>query len=205
MQKCALYFGSFNPIHIGHIAIAKYSILYKEVDEFNFVLSPQNPIKKEYSNSEDRLNRLKNIVRKINSNNFDFILDKHLINSAEDEQKMIKILSSPLPPSKRIEINDIEFHLPKPLFTYNTLTTLQEIYPNKEYILIIGADNLSIIDRWYKGAKILEEFETWVYPREGFDTIELCKKYGATFLDAPLINISSTQIRENSNLSIYSY
>ena len=107
MQKCALYFVSYNPNHIGLIAIAKYSILYKEIDEFNFVLSPQNPIKKEHPNSEDRLNRLKNIVRKINSNNFDFILDKHLINSAEDEQKMIKILSSPLPTSKRLEINNI--------------------------------------------------------------------------------------------------
>ena len=141
MQRCALYFGSFNPLHIGHITIAKYTILNKQIDEFKFVLSPQNPIKKDCGNSEVRLNNLKTIVRDINNNSFNFTLDSFMFKSKQEELNVFNILSSNISSEKKIELSDIEFHLPKPLLTYNTLKALAQIHPLKEFIMITVAEN----------------------------------------------------------------
>ena len=197
-RNCALYFGSFNPLHIGHITIAKYVLLQEDIDSLKFVLSPQSPLKEDAGNSSERFQTLQSSIELLNNGNFDFIIDREMFNSTEDEIKSVEILSKPIPPTKKFEISDIEFHLPKPLYTYNTLEELQKLYPNDNFVIIMGADNLSIIDKWYKGDEILKKYKIRVYPREGFNTEELCKKYGATYLDAPQINISSTQIRENS-------
>jgi Nicotinic acid mononucleotide adenylyltransferase len=86
--------------------------------------------------------------------------------------------------------------LPEPLYTYNTLSYLKTKYPDDELILIIGADNCAELERWYRGCDLIKEYEIWVYPRIGFDTRELCKKYGCVYLDAPIVDISSTLIRE---------
>lgn len=196
MQNCALYFGSFNPLHIGHIAIAKYVIQQPQIDSFSFVLSPQNPIKEDTGNAKQRLKSLQLTIKELNSGDFNFVMQKDLFNSAQDQIKFLEIISAPIPFNKKFSVSNIEFHLPKPLYTFNTLKKLQEENPNTNFIIIMGADNLNIIEKWYKGKQILQEFKIWVYPRDGYDTITLCKKYGATYLDAPQIKISSTQIRE---------
>ncbi len=197
-RNCALYFGSFNPLHIGHITIAKYVLLQEGVDSLKFVLSPQSPLKQDAGNANERYEALQCSIDLLNCSNFNFILQKGMFNSTEDEIKSVEILQQPLPSNKKFEVSDIEFHLPKPLYTYNTLAELQKKYPNDKFIIIMGADNLSIINKWYKGEEILSKYQIWVYPREGYNTQELCKKYGATYLDAPQVNISSTQIREES-------
>ena len=96
----------------------------------------------------------------------------------------------------RLEISTIEFNLPRPNYTYNTLQYLKKLEPQNTFLLVMGADNLAVIEKWHKGLEILQEFEVLVYPRTGFDTMALCKKYGATYHNAPLNNISSTMIRE---------
>ena len=89
-----------------------------------------------------------------------------------------------------------------PLYTINTLRKFRDLEPSEEFVLIIGADNMSIIEKWHDWQDLLSEFEVWVYPRTGYDAIELCKKYGAHFIDAPLIDISSTEIRENESKGV---
>ncbi len=97
---------------------------------------------------------------------------------------------------KKLEISTVEFDLPQPNYTYNTLQHLKQAEPHNTFIIVMGADNLAAIERWHRGLEILQQYEVWVYPRQGFDTEALCRKYGATYLDAPLMNVSSTMIRE---------
>ncbi|MEG0891712.1 MAG: nicotinate (nicotinamide) nucleotide adenylyltransferase [Bacteroidales bacterium] len=167
-MRCALYFGSFNPLHIGHITIAEHVIKMDSIDCFRFVLSPHNPIKNANTlqDAQERLNALNKTVCKLN-------------NGAVG----------------KFEASDIEFNLPKPLYTYNTLQYLKQHEPQNKFIVIIGGDNLAIIEKWYKWREILLQFEVWVYPRKGYDARTLCKKYGTTYIDAPQIDISSTEIR----------
>ena len=167
-MRQALYFGSFNPLHIGHIAIANYILAFCNVDRFSFVLTPQNPLKAKetLSDEQERLHSLRESIKK-----------------------------SSLP----INISDIEFSLPKPLYTLKTLREFKRREPEYEHILIIGADNIAIIESWNSYKELLEEFEVWVYPRAGYDTKKLCKKYGVKYLDAPIIEISSTMIREGES------
>ena len=179
-MRCALYFGSFNPLHKGHIAIARYVLENCDVDCVRLILSPHNPLKKgdELQDARQRLLALQKSVEKFNR-----AWRKEKCGTDEEF-------------SKRLEASDIEFHLPKPLYTYNTLKYLREREPETEFVLVIGADNLAIIENWYRGTDLLREFPVWVYPRKGFDTTLLCQKYGVTCLDAPLKDISSTMIRE---------
>lgn len=170
-MRCALYFGSFNPLHIGHAAIARYVLENCNVDKLRLVLTPMNPFKEKDSSLTDVNVRLKNLEASVEKFN--------------REQKN----------GKKLEISTIEFDHPRPNYTYNTLEYLKEREPENTFILVMGADNLAAIERWYKGLEILDQYEVLVYPRQGFDTAALCKKYGATFLDAPQIDVSSTQIR----------
>lgn len=175
MRK-ALYFGSFNPIHYGHIAIAEYLSSRDDIDEVILIVSPKNPLKQAsgLEDAEKRLERTEKEIEKINGNG-------------------------------KIHVSDVEFHLPSPLYTVNTLGYLQERHPDDTFILVIGEDNIGILDRWYRWEDIVRKFEIWVYPRPGYDCRDKCRQYaslpwakGVIYLDdAPRNDISSTMIRNS--------
>lgn len=171
MRK-ALYFGSFNPVHFGHISIARYAAQMEETDAVIIIPSPHNPFK-----------------------------DISML--ADPAQRLTQVRKAFEGLSPKISVSDIEYRLPEPLYTINTLHALQEAEPETEFILLIGADNIASLERWYKGRQILQEFQVWVYPRKGYNGALLCRECaagtsvrGIRFLEnAPLLDISSTQIR----------
>lgn len=184
-MRCALYFGSFNPLHKGHVAIARYVMENCNVDSVRLVLSPQSPFKDNTILQDPQL-RLQELSRSIERFNTEYAAQVQ----ATAERTNIKFL----------EISTVEFDLPRPNYTYNTLQHLKSIEPDTTFLIVMGADNLAVIEKWYRGLEILQEFEVLVYPRTGFDTRALCDKYGATYLDAPLNDISSTMIREGEQM-----
>ena len=162
MSKIGIYSGSFNPIHFGHIKLAKYLIASKLVDEVWLIVSTQNPLKQQNDLMDDNL-RL----------------------------KMAKIAFKKYP---KIKVSDVEFHLPKPSYTIDTLNFLQEKYPQNQFFLLIGADNVAVFDKWKNYTEILEKFTVLCYPRENF--LQKSEKFPQIkFINAPRINISSTEIR----------
>ena len=180
MKRVALYFGSFNPLHYGHLGVAEYVILNCDIDRFEMVLSPHNPFK-DKANLADPQQRLKDLKKAIRAFN------KELKPKIE-AKRSIKC--------KGITVNDIEFHLSEPLYTFNTMKELQKRNPDTEYVIVVGADSFKIMPKWYLGEDILKEFKVIVYPRKGYRVKTMCRKYKALYLeDAPLNNISSTQIR----------
>jgi len=179
-MKTGLYFGSFNPFHTGHAAISKWLLTDGGLDKLVLVVSPQNPLKDQAANTtpQQRLAAVRSAARR---------LAAQLTGEA----------SGNLASKFQIEVSDIEFSMTPPLYTINTMREMRgKASPGEELILIIGADNLAIIERWHSWQALLDEFEVWVYPREGFDAQSLCQKYGTRLINAPQINISSTHIRE---------
>lgn len=175
MRKCALYFGSFNPLHYGHLAVAEYVMRHCGIDRFVMVLSPHNPFKKveDLEEPAKRYAALKEQIGKFNR----ALMLRH-------EAKV------------RIELSDIEFHLSEPLYTINTLHEFRKREPDTEFLLVVGADSFRALPGWYRGEEILKEFRVIVYPRKGADIEDMAEKYGAIYLkDAPLNDISSTEIR----------
>lgn len=166
-MKIALYFGSFSPLHIGHMAICRYLTTSTEIDKLRLVVSPGNPLKERISiySSLERLNSVKEGIKRGRK-------------------------------GKKVEVSDIEYKMVPPYYTINTLRKFQEEEPDNQFILVIGADNLAIIERWHLWQELLKEFEVWVYPRGDIDSESLCEKYGCKLIRAPLIDISSTEIRE---------
>ena len=164
MIKTALYFGSFNPVHIGHIAIANYVVAFTDVKELWLVVTPHNPCKdgNDLLPEDERLKKVK---------------------------RAIELLDLP------VSVCDIEMQLPRPSYTIHTLQALEEKYPERQFVIVIGADSLADIERWKAYHEILKR-EVYVYPRVGYDTKALCSKYGTRFMDAPLIDISATFIRQ---------
>jgi len=165
MVRCGLYFGSFNPLHIGHIAIANYMLEFTDLNQVRLVLSPKNPLKNDQGMFplEERLQRLERAVAQ-----------------------------SGLP----LSVSTVEFYLPKPYYTINTLRYLADKEPNVRFVLIMGADNLTVIEKWHQWQNLLQEFEVYVYPRSGYDSVTLCEAYCIRYIDAPLIEVSSTFIRK---------
>ena len=164
-HKTGLFFGSFNPIHIGHMALANYFLEFTPIDDLQLVLSPQNPFKSTGS----------------------LLAEEHRLNMLE--------LAVAAYPELPISINTIEFGLPKPSYTINTLTELQRQNPDTTYLVLMGADSLANIEKWKDYKKILSDFEICVYPRIGYDMHELSKRYGTIPLGAPEIDISGTFLR----------
>ena len=164
-----LYFGSFNPFHIGHAAVAKFVAQLPWVDELCFVLSPKNPLKESNTlqDAHERWEDLQRVVRKLQENYRE----------------------------TKFSASDIEFHLEPPLYTYNTLERLSKDFPDKQFALLMGGDNINILHKWYRGDEILQKYPILVYPREGVDTEAICKEKGAIFIDATQEDVSSTQIR----------
>jgi nicotinate-nucleotide adenylyltransferase len=166
VSNTVVFSGSFNPVHIGHIAIANYVAEFTPADELWFVVSPHNPFKSktELAGFNHRIDMVKMALA-----------DMHL----------------------PVTVCDIENTLPQPSYTVRTLETLEALHPDRTWSLLIGSDNLNGLDRWKDSRKILEKYRLIVYPRPGYDNAELCRHYNAERLEAPVIDLSSTFIREN--------
>jgi nicotinate-nucleotide adenylyltransferase len=162
-KKIALYFGSFNPVHIGHLAIANYIAEMGSVDEVWMVVSPHNPLKKKES----------------------MLANHHRLT-------LVKVAIGDYP---NIKASDIEFYLPSPSYTINTLAHLKEKFPLHNFSLIIGADNLHNFHKWKNYELILATYQLLVYPRPGFETHPFLTHPNVSLLEAPLMEISATFIR----------
>lgn len=164
-KKIGLYFGSFNPVHLGHVNIAQYLIDNQYVDEVWFVVSPHNPLKE----------------------------DTELV----DENIRLKMVELAIQNHPQLKVSDLEFSLPKPSYTINSLHAFSEKYPENKFYLLIGSDNVLIFDQWKDYQKILEEYPVLVYPRKNFDVSHLLSKYPQMkFLSTPYYDISSSAIRQ---------
>lgn len=162
-MKIGLYFGSFNPVHVGHLIIANHVANNTDLDQVWLVVSPQNPFKTENSLLNERHR-------------------KHLIDLCiEGEPKL--------------RTSGVEFKLPKPSYTIDTLTYLAEKYEQHTFFIIMGSDSLINIKKWKNSETLLKNYEIYVYERPGFQ-INPCMDTGIHFLKAPLLDISSTRIRE---------
>ena len=168
-MKTGLYFGSFNPIHIGHMAIANYLIEFTDLQQIWFVVSPHNPLKEKTSLLND-YQRLEMVHRAINDD-------------------------------PRFRASDIEFSMPKPSYTIDTLTYLKEKYPHKEFSLIMGSDNLYYIHKWKNFTELIKDYKIIVYPRPSYpmdrEKLQVLIDYKEQFeeVNAPLMEISSSFIR----------
>ena len=158
-----LFFGSFNPIHIGHLALANYFVEFCGLKELWFVISPHNPLKDKGTLLHHRHRML-------------------MVNLAIDG-------------SKKLKASTIEFKLPQPSYTINTLTHLKEKYPKKNFALIMGSDNLKTFHKWKNYEEILKRYTILVYPRSGFDAEDLLQHPNIQLTDAPIMEISSSFIR----------
>ena len=162
-MNIGLYFGSFNPIHNGHLIIASYLANHTDLDEVWFVVSPQNPFKKSSS--------------LLNENHRFFLVQEAI----EGE--------------KKLKANKTEFALPKPSYTIETLTHLSEKYPQHQFKIIMGSDSFQNLPKWKNGNVIAKTYPIIIYRRVGFD-VQNVLNADITIADAPLIEISSTRIRE---------
>jgi nicotinate-nucleotide adenylyltransferase len=162
-MKIGLYFGSFNPIHIGHLIIANFIANYTDIDQVWFVVSPQNPLK---SNA--------NLLNKYHR--------KYLIDIAIEGENKLKTSS-------------IEFSLPIPSYTIDTLTYLKEKYPDYIFSVIMGSDSLQNITKWKNYEQLIKNYQLLVYERPGFKNNNNSES-NIIHVKAPLLDISSTRIRE---------
>ncbi len=167
-MKIGLYFGTFNPVHIGHLIIANHFAEYSNLDKIWMVITPHNPFKKKKT-----------------------LLDNHhryqlVLEAVEDYPK--------------IEASTIEFNLPQPNYTTNTLAHLKEKYPNYEFSLIMGEDNLRTLHKWKNYEVLLEQHSIYVYPRVAeeaqADKPKLLEHHNVHIIDAPVVEISATFIRK---------
>lgn len=166
MKKVGLFFGSFNPIHIGHLILANYILENSDMHELWFVVSPQNPFKEKKSLLNDH-NRL----------------------------DMVQLAIQNYP---KMRASSVEFSLPTPSYTIDTLTYLKEKYPDISFALIMGEDNLSGLHKWKNSEKLIESHQIIVYPRLFEDqkpASELLQHPNISLVSAPVIEISATEIR----------
>ena len=164
-MKIGLFFGTFNPIHVGHLIIANHLAEYSDLDQVWFVVTPHSPFKKKSTLLED--NHRYQMVDRATEN------------------------------YSNLRASDIEFKLPQPNYTINTLTHLEEKYPNYDFCLIMGEDNLKSFHKWKNYELILEQNEIYVYPRISNRNIETQFKDHKSIIhiDAPIMELSSTFIR----------
>ena len=169
MIKTGLYFGSFNPIHIGHLAIAGYMTEYSGLDQIWFVVSPHNPLKKKET-----------------------LLDDH---------QRLHMVRLAIGDNDHLKASDIEFKLPVPSYTINTLAYLVEKHKKNEFSLVMGEDNLYTLHKWKNARELIKNHTIYVYPRPGTTRPphilldELISKADIKFVNAPMMEISGTFIR----------
>ncbi len=194
-----LYFGSFNPFHIGHAAVAKFVAKLPWVDELCFVLSPKNPLKESNTlqDASQRWEGLQRVVKKLQN---ECNAERNGVRGSnpwrDTSVKEAGFASATSCRETKFTASDIEFNLEPPLYTYNTLEKLSQEYPQKKFALLMGGDNIQILHKWYRGEEILQKYPILVYPREGVDAQAICRERGAIFIDAPQVDVSSTQIRK---------
>jgi len=165
-KKIGLYFGTFNPIHIGHLTIANYMVEFSDLDEVWMVVTPHNPFKKKSS-----------------------LLDNH---------HRLMMVQDALETYPKLKASNIEFDLPQPNYTVNTLTYLEEKNPEQQFCLIMGEDNLKNFHKWKNYEVILERYDIYVYPRisEGIVETQFSNHIRIHKVDAPIMELSSTFIRK---------
>lgn len=163
-MQIGLFFGSFNPIHTGHLIIANYIAHYTELDQVWLVVSPHNPLK----NKSDLVNMY-------------------------DRLEMAKLATDN---AEKIKVSDIEFKLPQPSFTIDTLIHLKERYSEHQFTLIMGSDNLKSLKKWKNYEVILNDYKILVYPRPGYENLDLASHPSVTITETPQMEISSTFIRK---------
>lgn len=164
VKKTGLYFGSFNPIHLGHLIIANYLIEFSDLDEVWLVVSPKNPLKEKRT----------------------LLCDHYRL-------ELVKIAIEDYP---KLRVTDIEFKLPKPSYTIDTLTVLSEKFPQKQFSVIMGADSLQTINKWKNYYILMNQYMLYVYPRPGFDGGEFKYHPNIKWVQAPMIEISGSFIRD---------
>lgn len=163
-KKTGLFFGSFNPVHIGHMIIANFMATQTDLEEVWLVVSPQNPLKpkKTLARDHDRL---------------------HLVRLAIGD-------------NVNLRASDIEFGLPQPSYTIDTLIYLREKYPSREFVLIMGSDNLATFHKWKNHDIILRDYHIYVYKRPDYKEGPLSEHPHVQLFDAPLMYLSASYIRE---------
>ena len=164
-MKIGLYFGSFNPIHNGHLVIASYILQHTELEQIWFVVSPQNPLK----SSVGLLNEYHRLA-------------------------LVQLAVEPEPKFKAV---DIEFRLPRPSYTVDTLAWLEEKYPQHQFAVIMGSDSLQNLSKWKNYKQILQHYPVYVYERPGYKPTTNYNGEKITILNAPFLEISATNIRKN--------
>jgi nicotinate-nucleotide adenylyltransferase len=162
-QKTGLFFGSFNPIHIGHLIIANVMAENADLNKVWFVVTPQNPFKP----------------------------SKGLLHEF-DRFDMVK---AAIADNYKLEASDVEFHLPKPNYTIDTLTHLREKHPHREFKVIIGEDNLENFSKWKNHEQILNHYGLYVYPRPNVTNSQLKRHANVKMVEAPLLDVSATYVR----------
>lgn len=163
-KKVGLFFGSFNPVHVGHLIIGNYMATQTDLDEVWLVVSPQNPLKKKSTLARD----------------FDRL---HLVRLAIEDCSNLKA-------------SNIEFDLPKPSYTIDTLTYLNEAHPDKDFVLIMGGDNLGTLHKWKNYEQILKHHQIYVYQRPNYELGDLATHPAIKIFEAPLMQISASYIRK---------
>ncbi len=174
-MNIAVYSGSFNPLHIGHLAIIRHLTDKEGFDRAYLIVSPKNPLKEGIcaASGQDRFNAAQEAV------------ERHFHNSG------------------KVIVDDIELKMPAPHYTIRTLDALKEREPGNSFTLIIGGDNLADIRRWRDYSRILEEYGVAVFPRKGTDLMKVREEllaenlaFNIRLMDAEMVDISSTTIRK---------
>lgn len=163
-MKVGLYFGTFNPIHIGHLILAQTALNETDLDYIWFVVSPQNPFK-----------RKKNLL---------------------GEYDRLRMVELAIEDQERLQASNVEFSLPKPSYTIDTLTHLREVYASYQFSIIMGEDNLEHLHKWKNYDAILKYYPIWVYPRGNHISNEVSNHENIRKFEAPLLNISATYLRD---------
>ena len=163
-MKIGLFFGSFNPMHLGHKIIASYMVEFSSLDKVLFVVSPQNPFKKKPT-----------------------LLDQH---------QRLMIIRMEIEDNSKLLVSDIEFSMPQPSYTIDTLVRLKEKNPQNDYSLIMGSDNWKNFHKWKNYRQIIHDYSIYIYPRPGFKPLK-SKDNINIIQGVPQLEISATFIRES--------
>lgn len=169
MKRIGLFFGSFNPIHNGHLILANYMNEFTDLNQVWFVVSPHNPLKTQKS----------------------LLADNH----------RLALVRTAIEDHPKLGVSDIEFKMPRPSFTIDTLTWLSEKYPENEFVIICGTDVFKSFKKWKNYEQIIGQYQMYVYPRPNSDLGEYKDHPNIKIQEAPMMEISSSFIRKGIKLS----